>query len=305
VGRHHCFLVVVGGGLTGLSTALHVQESHSGARVLLLEAGHIGAGASGRAGGIIVNHAAVPGSQEDTDYLYRMIDELDLDCGLRRLKAPSSGALHEYANPLLNPLRLTRSVARRCLEAGVHVHEISPVESIANDGGLIVCGRDYQVHCNFVVLAVDAYAHAFGLFSEELQVTAETCVAVRLHASARPSIPWNYYEETGDAGKYVWGRRLDERRFLFGGGEEILAESDGIEPRPDPEVIRKLARHLPELASAVPLSLWNGLISSFVDGEGRFRQVVDPRIWFVGGYDGYGLAAAVRAGVQIAKLLEH
>jgi glycine/D-amino acid oxidase-like deaminating enzyme len=302
-GSHHCSLVVVGGGLTGLSAAFHFQQRRSGATTLLLEAVQIGSGASGRAGGILVNHPAVPGSREDTDFLYRMIRELDLDSGLRYPETSLSIARREYANPLLNPLRLTRSLAQRCLERGIPLHESSPVERIANDGGLAVFGRDYQVHCDFVVLAVDAYAHAFGLFSEDLQVTAETCVAVQLPDSAPSPILWNYYQETGDARKYVWGRRLEKNSFLFGGGEETVTDLDEVEPSPDPEALRKLSRLLPELASAKPLSLWSGLISGFSDGGSRLRQTVDPRIWFVGGYEGYGLAAAVRAGAQMAKLL--
>ncbi len=49
-----CDLAVVGGGFTGLSTALHA--SAAGLDVVLLEAGTIGCGASGRTGGFAVPH---------------------------------------------------------------------------------------------------------------------------------------------------------------------------------------------------------------------------------------------------------
>ena len=45
-------LAIVGGGCTGLSAALHAAEG--GARVVLLEGGRIGWGASGRNGGQII-----------------------------------------------------------------------------------------------------------------------------------------------------------------------------------------------------------------------------------------------------------
>jgi glycine/D-amino acid oxidase-like deaminating enzyme len=48
-GDGHCEVAVVGGGFTGLSTALHLAEA--GARVTLLEAQEVGFGASGRNGG--------------------------------------------------------------------------------------------------------------------------------------------------------------------------------------------------------------------------------------------------------------
>ena len=49
-------VVVVGGGLTGLSAALHLLEK--GVRVVVVEADEIGSGASGRNGGFVVPHFA-------------------------------------------------------------------------------------------------------------------------------------------------------------------------------------------------------------------------------------------------------
>lgn len=49
-------VVIIGGGITGLSAALHLVET--GARVVLMEADELGAGASGRNGGFVVPHFA-------------------------------------------------------------------------------------------------------------------------------------------------------------------------------------------------------------------------------------------------------
>lgn len=46
-------LVVIGGGLTGLWAAIHAVEEQPGRVVVLLEASHVGAGASGRNGGFV------------------------------------------------------------------------------------------------------------------------------------------------------------------------------------------------------------------------------------------------------------
>jgi len=53
-----CDVVIVGGGLAGLSTAIGVMELSPFARVTVLEAAYIGYGASGRAGGLISPLAA-------------------------------------------------------------------------------------------------------------------------------------------------------------------------------------------------------------------------------------------------------
>ncbi|MGF6970552.1 glycine/D-amino acid oxidase-like deaminating enzyme [Paraburkholderia sp. WC7.3g] len=51
-GEHDADLVVIGGGFTGLSAALHAAKA--GARVILLEAAEIGWGASGRNTGLVI-----------------------------------------------------------------------------------------------------------------------------------------------------------------------------------------------------------------------------------------------------------
>ena len=51
MGRDSCDLVVVGGGYTGLWTALLAKEADPGRDVVVLEAGRVGWAASGRNGG--------------------------------------------------------------------------------------------------------------------------------------------------------------------------------------------------------------------------------------------------------------
>jgi glycine/D-amino acid oxidase-like deaminating enzyme len=53
VGATTADLVVVGGGLTGLWAAIHALDADPGRRVVLLEASHVAAGASGRNGGFV------------------------------------------------------------------------------------------------------------------------------------------------------------------------------------------------------------------------------------------------------------
>jgi glycine/D-amino acid oxidase-like deaminating enzyme len=51
-GEHRADVCIIGGGFTGLSAALHLAEG--GASVVVLEAGEVGAGASGRNGGQVI-----------------------------------------------------------------------------------------------------------------------------------------------------------------------------------------------------------------------------------------------------------
>lgn len=48
-------LAILGGGFTGVSSALHFAKKNPGMRIVLVEAAHLGAGASGRNGGLMLN----------------------------------------------------------------------------------------------------------------------------------------------------------------------------------------------------------------------------------------------------------
>ena len=74
-GATTCDLLVVGGGYTGLWTALHAAERDPGAKVVLIEAERIGWAASGRNGGFVdasLTHGAANGKSrwpEEFDHL--------------------------------------------------------------------------------------------------------------------------------------------------------------------------------------------------------------------------------------------
>ncbi|MGI9161958.1 MAG: NAD(P)/FAD-dependent oxidoreductase [Mycobacterium sp.] len=83
-GSAECDLLVVGGGYTGLWTALHAIERDPGARVVLIEAERIGWAASGRNGGFVdasLTHGAENGKSrwpDEFDQLERLgLDNLD------------------------------------------------------------------------------------------------------------------------------------------------------------------------------------------------------------------------------------
>lgn len=97
----HCDLLVVGGGFTGLWTALHAQQAHPDWRILLLEGGRIAEGGSGRNGGFM-SHSLTHGFgnglarwPEEMSTLLRLgyanleaiekfIADEGIDCDLRR-----------------------------------------------------------------------------------------------------------------------------------------------------------------------------------------------------------------------------
>ncbi len=85
-GDQSCEVAVIGGGFTGMSTALHLARDH-GSNVRVLEAGHIGWGASGRNGGFCSvggTHMSVKrqlrkyGKKQTYDFYQSQIDSIAL-----------------------------------------------------------------------------------------------------------------------------------------------------------------------------------------------------------------------------------
>src|SRR6185295_20389745 len=76
-------IAIVGAGFTGLATALACAER--GARVHVFEAGAIGAGASGRTGGLALEGTAVgplPGADACLDAMASLVKRHAIDCDL-------------------------------------------------------------------------------------------------------------------------------------------------------------------------------------------------------------------------------
>jgi glycine/D-amino acid oxidase-like deaminating enzyme len=113
-------VVVIGGGLTGVSTALHIAQS--GADVVLLEADIVGGNASGRNGGQVVPGFKVAPSKLEksydretakkmtqlgfstADYLFSMIERLKIDCSPTRngwIQTAFSQASHDRLRNLV------------------------------------------------------------------------------------------------------------------------------------------------------------------------------------------------------------
>ncbi len=109
-------VVVVGGGITGLSTALHLAER--GADVTLLEASQVGWGASGRNGGQVN-----PGLKHDPDVVER---DFGADLG-RRMNA-LAGAAPGVVFALIERLKIPCEARRNgTLRAAIHAKHAARV----------------------------------------------------------------------------------------------------------------------------------------------------------------------------------
>src|SRR6202451_3696519 len=81
----HLDFAIIGGGFTGLAAAAWLRILSPDKSVAVLEAAHIGAGASGRTGGMVLSETAAgdqPGLGDVLAGFQRSVSELKIDCAV-------------------------------------------------------------------------------------------------------------------------------------------------------------------------------------------------------------------------------
>ena len=116
-------------------------------------------------------------------------------------------------------------------------------------------------------------------------------------------MPWAYYHRTrGD--EYVWGRQLTKNIFMYG-DEEIQTNDLIPSVRAATQTTESsFTANLPKSTIVEAVAKWSGLITRFAtDGRRVLQLDKGGGCHFVGGYDGYGIAAAVRSGEVVRSVL--
>src|SRR5919198_487879 len=135
--------VVVGAGVNGLSVAWRLAER--GADVLVLDKDRIGAGASGRAGGIVRNYYR---SEAIREQHARAGYDSELVVGAERCheylswtwsdwEAPVAAILHERRGGWADAAQTVRRLAERARGAGVEIREGVEVVGFERDGQVV------------------------------------------------------------------------------------------------------------------------------------------------------------------------
>lgn len=326
---------MVGGGFTGLSCAYHLARR--GARVALLEAATLGAGASGRTGGIVLEGTAagpLGGVERCLDALAGVVEAAGIDCDLRLAGCrelahrTQPGALRPWwrdgdawlciadtvPGGTIDPGALVSGLAEAAAAAGADLHEHAAVRLLEPGPPARLRMDDGVVAADHVVVALNAYTAALL----ELPVPLDT--ALTLGVCTAPLAPaaiaalgladgLPFY--TVDL-PYLWGRTMRDGRLILGAG--LVIPGDGRVTRvalDDPAAtasLERLAVRLtgfhPALAGVAVHERWGGPIA-FPSGRtpilGRLPGA--PHVIVGAGCSGHGIALGVRAGQLIADAI--
>jgi glycine/D-amino acid oxidase-like deaminating enzyme len=335
-------IAVVGGGFTGLAAAAWLRLLAPGKSVAVFEAAHIGAGASGRTGGMALAETAagdLPGLGDVLGGFERILQKLNVDCDLSLpgaweigrtgglpqspIEWTDSGTLHvvkEVPGGTLDPGKLVSGLARAAETRGAKIFENAPVTRIrwgASPGIEIVGnGADARViAAEKILLATNAFSLGLAGLDEgahpRLTLAALTApLAEHELQSAGLAARKPFY--TADL-PYLWGRVRRDNSIIWGAGlvsapdEKNVAEADisGAEAAQMFASLEKRVRGLhPAFRSVTFTHRWGGPI--------LFREDWMPVFDFhpackdaivLGAYAGHGVALSSYLAAWAAEIL--
>lgn len=327
-------IVIVGGGLTGVSTAYHLARR--GLYPVLCEAARIGSGASGRTGGIVLEGLSSgprDGARDCVPKLKSLVQELRIDCDLttpgcweivHRCQDNSARLpLRDNNSPIeilrtvpggaVEPGALTAGIADSAANLGALLYENCPVEQLTLQP-LSLDVADRKISPRYVVIAANAWLPAFFPALDQVHsALTYACVTEPLDTDTLDAIGMGaripFY--TADM-PYLWARVCADNSVVFGAGLTFGAPAElenvtmtDAEPA---EVLGRLARRVnalhPALANVRITSRWAGPIA--------FREGAVPlltchpdndKVLLAGAYAGHGVAFSVHAGALMAAAI--
>ncbi|HDP7840632.1 TPA: FAD-binding oxidoreductase [Escherichia coli] len=323
-----CDVCVVGGGYTGLSSALHLAEA--GFDVVVLEASRIGFGASGRNGGQLVNSysrdidvieksygmdtARMLGSMmfEGGEIIRERIKRYQIDCDYRpgglfvAMNDKQLATLEEqkenwerYGNKqleLLDANAIRREVASDRYtgalldHSGGHIHPLNLAIGEA-DAIRLNGGRVYELS------AVTQIQHTTPAVvrTAKGQVTAKY-VIVAGNAYLGDKVEPELAKRSMPCGTQVI---TTDNRLQYGGGVVYGArDPDDVERL----VVPKLLKTFPQLKGVKIDYRWTGNFLLTLSRMPQFGRL-DTNIYYMQGYSGHGVTCTHLAGRLIAELL--
>jgi len=352
-------IVVVGGGLTGLSAALHLAQS--GRKVALIEGRTIGWGGSGRNNGQVIPTLAAMepaaimaryGAQaepfihmirDSADSLFEFVRSYKLECDAEqtgwfqpahspdylrlsesRVKAWQAhgstaellnkeegdtllGSSHWHGGMLnrtgghVNPLKLSRALARLCAETGVKIFEQTPANSINRHGeGWRISTPHGKLQAGAVLLATNAYT------SQNLEpcigrsivpLTAYQLASQPLSKAQRAEIIPKRQAISDTRGDLWYFRYSPDHRLVTGAALLIKA---GAKPRLQALLKRRLQSAFPSLDPLEFSHVWSGFVGITADFTPRFHAL-GPNYYSFTGYNGRGIALTLSVGREFAR----
>lgn len=252
-------VAVVGGGFSGLSAAAWLRQHSPQTSVALFEASHIGAGASGRTGGLALAESAagdLPGLGDVLAGVTSILHVLEVDCDLqlpgawelahgdapesesmRGRHSPvdwnDSGALrvvNEVPGGTVDPGKLVTGLAAAAHRLGALIFEHMPVRGIEWHPQPALQLPSVKIRAKKVLFASNALSLDLSGLAKRAQprLTLATCSApLSDQQLAAVGLAERKPFYTADL-PYLWGRLCSDNSIVWGAGLLSAPESDDL-----------------------------------------------------------------------------
>ncbi len=292
-------LAIIGGGVTGLSTAIHVLQRHPGLKLVLLEAHYAGHGATGRSGGVLGDGTEMgtpEGTADNAAYAAGLIDRFGIACDLDR------------AHTQVDPYRYAVGLKRAAEGLGAVVCERSRVVSIRDGSTVTVSGRGFSLEAPRLVVAGNGYMPKLGVAADRIfPVHTGAAVTPPLPAEVLDALPDEVFVKTSSE-MYMWGRKAPGGRLLVGSGAKYFYDNGLYHDQERflfAALHRFMVRTYPALRPYPFEHAWTGPMGCTTDQEPVIGRAGDVgNVLYCGGYTGHGLAMGTKAGSFLAGLLD-
>lgn len=328
-------VAVVGAGFTGLATAHYVLQRSPTLRVAVFEVQEVGAGASGRTGGLVLEDTAVgplPGVEDCIATLRELVSTQRIACDLRldgcwqigRRGGHPHSPIHwddhgvlEVVNFIpggaFDPRKFLAGLAEVVQRAGGDIFEHAPVTGldVTSQGVRLEVGRK-AVLAERVVFATNAFClPLLGLQDWAGGVHTIAVATEPLSDAALDAMGWATHTPfyTLDL-PYLWGRVTADGRAVIGAG---LVGRDAVDnARVDSveavQLFDSLERRIhglhPALHRVHITHRWMGPLCFTNDSKPVIARLDgDGRVLVATGYRGHGVALSVRVGKLLADVL--
>jgi len=318
---------VIGGGYTGLSTAIHLRQL--GYSVTVLEANKVGWGASGRNGGHVGTGQRADQDQleklvgmehakalwdlglEAVDTVCQLIEQHAIQCELKHgnlhvaSKAKEAPGLEEEVEHLSNVYgyqqMYAQGLARVAQESGATIYEGSRVLSYSEGEKVTVKTDQGVVSARYLVLACNGYL-------EKLEPrTAGRIMPINNYMLATEPLPEELArslirdDSSMSDSLFVidYWKLSQDNRLLFGGGESYSRRF----PADMGAFVRKyMLRIYPELANTRIDYGWGGTLAITMNRMPDFGRL-SASVFYAHGYSGHGVPIATLAGKLLAEVI--
>jgi len=327
---------VVGGGFTGLAAAAWLKHLAPEARVVVLEARRIGAGASGRTGGMVLAESAagdLPGLGDVLAGLSRILDTLGVSCDCElggaweiarrggKKSSPiawqDSGTLRvtaEVPGGSLDPGMLVSGLARAACDGGVGIFEHHGVDDVNWDGTPELRLGSRRLRAGKILFATNALSLALtGLEHAHARLTLAVLSAPVSDALLREIGLGERKPFYTEDHPYLWGRVRRDNSIIWGAGLVAAPDSRDLErvnvrAEESARMFRRLEKRMrglhPALAGIRFARRWGGPILFRDNWTPVFsRHPQSDNAIVVGAFAGHGVALTSYLGAWAAEAL--